>query len=135
MRRRRLSHPSGREFESSLTTKTLVSKFRGQHRHVEHLESIENLFVTLDVCDVRPTELNQVSALSRNTNDVVDVVDKEELVVECELIVALVLRILDVIRVLLLIHVFVSGQFTSSLIWLDLVWGKSCRYRYVRCLL
>ena len=59
------------------------------------------MFVTLDVCDVRPTELNQVSSLSRNTNDVVDVVDEEELVVEDELVVALVLRLLDVIRDLL----------------------------------
>ena len=39
--------------------------------------------------------------MSRSTNDVVDVVDKEELVVEGELVVALVLRLLDVIRVLL----------------------------------
>ena len=44
--------------------------------------------------------------MSRNTNDVVDVVDKEELVVVGELVVALVLRLLDVIRVLLqMLHV------------------------------
>jgi hypothetical protein len=44
--------------------------------------------------------------MSRSTNDVVDVVDKEELVVEGELVVALVLRLLDVIRVLLqMLHV------------------------------
>ena len=101
MRRRRLSHPSGREFESSLTTKTRVGKFRGHHRHVEHVEPITNLFVTFDVHDVRPTALNKLSSMSRNTNDVVDAVDKEELVVESELVVALVLRLLDVIRVLL----------------------------------
>ena len=106
MRRRRLSHPSGREFESSLTTETLVGKIRGHHRHREHVESLENLFVTLDACDVRPTEPNRVSSMSRNTDSVVDVVDKEELVVVGELVVALVLRLLDVIRVLLqMLHV------------------------------
>ena len=55
----------------------------------------------LDVRDVRPTALNKLSSMSRNTNDVVDAVDKEELVVESELVVALILRLLDVIRVLL----------------------------------
>ena len=106
VRRRRLSHPSGREFESRLTTETLVEKFRSHNRHVERVEPIEDLFVTLDACDVRPTEPNKVSSMSRNTNDVVDVVDKEELVVEGELVVALVLRLLDVIRVLLqMLHV------------------------------
>ena len=39
--------------------------------------------------------------MSRSTNDVVDVVDKEELVVDGELVVAIVLRLLDVVRVLL----------------------------------
>ena len=48
--------------------------------------------------DVRLTALNKVSSMSRNTNDVVDVVDKEELVVEGELVVELVLRFLGVIR-------------------------------------
>ena len=44
--------------------------------------------------------------MSRSTNDIVDVVDKEELVVVGELVVALVLRLLDVIRVLLqMLHV------------------------------
>jgi len=106
VRRRRLSHPSGREFESRLTTETLVEKFRNHYRHVEHVESIEDLFVTLVVCDVRPTEPNRVSSMSRNTDGVVDVVDKEELVVEGDLIVALVLQLLDVIRVLMkILHV------------------------------
>ena len=101
VRRMRLPHPSGREFESRLTTETLVRKFRSHHRHVEHVEQSEGSFVTLDVDDVRPTELNKVRSRSRSTNDVVDVVDTEELVEEGELVVELVLRLLDVIRVLL----------------------------------
>ena len=64
---------------------------------MKHVEQGEDSFVT----DVRPTELSKVRSMSRSTNDVVDVVDKEELVVEGELVVALVLWLLDVIRVLL----------------------------------
>ena len=59
--------------------------------------------------------------MSRNTNDVVDVVDKEELVVESELVVALVLRLLDVIRVLLqMLHLvvdFVRSFGMTSFLW------------------
>ena len=49
----------------------------------------------LDVHDVSPTALNS------NPIDVVHAVDKEELVVEGELVVALVLRLLVITRVLL----------------------------------
>ena len=73
---------------------------------MEYVEPITNLFVTLDVHDVRPIALNKLSSLSRSTNYIVDAVDNEELVVESELIVVLVLRHLDLIRVLLLIRVF-----------------------------
>ena len=42
VRRRRLSHPSGWEFESSLTIKTLDGRLCGQRQYVKHVEPIRN---------------------------------------------------------------------------------------------
>ena len=62
VRRMRLSHPSGREFESRLTTETLVGRFCSHHRHVEHVEPSEDSFMI----DVRPTESNKVSSVTKH---------------------------------------------------------------------
>ena len=67
--------------------------------------------------DVRLTAPDRVSSMSRNTNDVVDVVDNEELVVEGELVVAFVLRLPDVIRVLLqMLHLLVELGDVESIV-------------------
>ena len=67
--------------------------------------------------DVRLTAPDRVSSMSRNTNDVVDVVDNEELVVEGELVVAFVLRLPEVIRVLLqMLHLLVELGDVESIV-------------------
>ena len=70
--------------------------------------------MTLNVGGVRLTKLNKVSSTSRRTIGVVDVIRKEELVVEGEVVDALVLWLLDVSRVLLHVLHVVLGELNNE---------------------